>query len=77
MALSSHDKDIPFPIFWGGEHQVFRGMVPFRIRASLSFVGESTEDYGRKNEAKKTENFPHLQGIHEELMKAWEKRNYK
>jgi len=52
-------------------------MVPFRIRASLSFVGESTEDYGRKNEAKKTENFPHLQGIHEELMEAWEKRNYK
>lgn len=58
MALSSHDKDIPFPIFLGGEHQVFRGMVPFRIRASLSFVGESTEDYGRKNEAKKDRKLP-------------------
>ena len=63
--------------FFGGRTSSISVHVPFRIRVSLSFVGESTEDYGRKNEAKKTENFPHLQGIHEELMEAWEKRNYK
>ena len=47
-------KTFLFPFFWGENIK----MVPFRIRASLSFVGGSTEDYGRKNEAKKDRKLP-------------------
>ena len=76
MALSSHDKDIPFPIFWGENIKYF-GACPIQNKGFTEFCRRINRGLWEEERGKKDRKFPHLQGIHEELMEAWEKRNYK
>ena len=63
--------------FFGGRTSSISGDGPIQNKGFTEFCRRINRGLWEEERGKKDRKFPHLQGIHEELMEAWEKRNYK